>query len=167
MDIQKLYWNEMVDLKYKLIYIDYYRDKSYSIDNAINIFSAISSSASIAGWVIWHDIPYVWAFIIAVSQVLSAIKIYLPYNKRVQNLNSYIEQASKIFLEYEYCWYKVATGELTNNEINEKINELKCKIDKFTNTLIAPINLPINKKFEKSSEIQTDCYFKKYNEILN
>ncbi len=160
--MQKRYWKEMVDTKFKLVYIDYYLEKSYGWNEKISMCNALASSASIAGWAIWNNIPYFWSCIIAASQVFTAVKPHLPYNKRVKNLTAFISEASSIFLEYEYNWFKVANGDLTDNEINEKIKELKDKLNKTENNYIAIINLPIKDDIEKKAEERTDLYFKKY-----
>lgn len=162
MDMQKRYWYDMVDCKYQSNYISSYIDYSYKLDNTISIINAIASSVSIAGWAVWNSIPYVWSFIIAASQVITAIKPYLPYGKRLKNLNAYITEASSIYLDYEHNWYKVANGDMTNNEINDKIYDLKRKLDKINNRYLSNVSLPVKKDLESKAEADTDIYFKTF-----
>ena len=76
MDVQKMYWDDLVQLRFQLLYIETYSDASYKKDNAINIILAIASSSSIGAWVIWKEAAIVWGAIIAISQVINAVKDY-------------------------------------------------------------------------------------------
>ncbi len=49
----------------------------------INSLLAISSSASIASWAIWNDLAMLWGCIIAVSQVITALKPVFHFGKHV------------------------------------------------------------------------------------
>ena len=61
----------MVQIKAWIFYLDIYAENSYKWDRRINMYGAIASSSSIAAWAIWKEWSYVWAVIIAISQVLS------------------------------------------------------------------------------------------------
>ena len=76
--MQEKYWRYMVQIKAWIFYLDLYAEDSYKWDKRINIFGAIASSTSIAAWTIWSQLSYVWSVIIAVSQVLTAIKSFMP-----------------------------------------------------------------------------------------
>lgn len=75
--IQKKYWNELSQLKFELYYLGEYIAHSEKCDNSINIITAITSSSSIAAWALWDSWKFVWSFIIALSQVINAVKIHL------------------------------------------------------------------------------------------
>lgn len=110
MELQERYWKELVQLKFENFYLDEYLNHSYKLDNTINIITAISSSGSIAGWAIWNDLMIVWSIIIAVSQVINAIKPYLPFSKRLKTITSMNADVSALFNKAEYNWFKVANG---------------------------------------------------------
>lgn len=82
--MQEKYWNYMVQIKAWTFYLDIYAEDSYKWDRRINIYGAIASSSSIAAWTIWRNWSFIWAAIIAISQVLTAIKQYLPFGRKVK-----------------------------------------------------------------------------------
>lgn len=132
--MQHNYWSFMIQLKAWTYYLDIYAEKSYKWDRTINVYGAIASSTSIAGWVIWSQWSQVWALIIAISQVLTAIKIYLPFDKRLKVLRPFAEEVKSLYIRVEHDWYKVAEGELTPGEINtllfnyhKEFNEIESK----------------------------------------
>lgn len=108
----------MVQIKAWIFYLDIYAENSYKWDRRINMYGAIASSSSIAAWAIWKEWSYVWAVIIAISQVLTAIKQYLPFGRRLKYLQPFIEDMKLLYLKMEYDWYKVAGGDLSESEIN-------------------------------------------------
>ena len=81
--MQEKYWYYMVQVKSSIFYLDIYAERSYKWDRRINAYGAIASSSSIAAWAIWKDFSYIWAVIIAISQVLFSIW------KKIENIASF------------------------------------------------------------------------------
>ena len=79
---QERYWNMLVEARVHVFFLYHYASSSESMDKAINAFLAITSSTSIAAWVIWKKFTLIWTILIAVSQIISAVKPFLPYNQR-------------------------------------------------------------------------------------
>ena len=69
---QQLYWAQMVELKVAAAYIRRYRDYLGKRVTWLGTLRAIASSASIAAWALWKEQAFVWAAIIAASQVADA-----------------------------------------------------------------------------------------------
>ncbi len=44
--------------------------------------------SSIAAWEIWQEYQMVWAVIIALSQVITAIKPFLPFRQRLKPIRN-------------------------------------------------------------------------------
>jgi hypothetical protein len=76
---QSRYWQEMYDLKSHSFYIEKYHQATEQMDRTINSCLAVASSSSIGAWALWKDYAYIWAFIIAASQVVTTLKPFLPY----------------------------------------------------------------------------------------
>lgn len=89
--MQEKYWKYMVQIKAWIFYLDVYTEDSYRWDRIINIVVAIASSTSIAAWAIWQKYSFVWSIIIAISQVLTTIKGFLPYSKRLKMLVPFMD----------------------------------------------------------------------------
>ena len=159
MDIQKRYWRFLVQIKAWIFYLDVYAESSYKWDRRINIFTAITSSASIAAWTIWSKYNFIWGAIIAVSQIVSAIKQYLPYSKRLEIIRPFIADLQLLFTKADYMWFKVANGELTENEINEELFSLKKRYAELEQKHLKQNSLVENKKFRDMADQKTDEYF--------
>lgn len=128
--MQEKYWKYMVQIKAWIFYLDVYTEDSYRWDRIINIVVAIASSTSIAAWAIWQKYSFVWSIIIAISQVLTTIKGFLPYSKRLKMLVPFMEDLKFLYNKIEYNWFKVASGDLSEDEINELLYSFK---DEFAN----------------------------------
>lgn len=125
--MQERYWKFMVQIKSSLFYLNVYAENSYKAERRLNIILALTSSTSIAGWAIWSKYAFVWACIIALAQVLTAIKIYLPFAKRLEIIKTVIDEINPFYYEVESYWHKVASGEMSEDEINTTLTKLKTK----------------------------------------
>lgn len=149
----------MVQIKAWIFYLDLYGENSYKWEKRINVFSAIVSSTSIAAWAIWQQLSFAWSFIIAISQVLSAIKGFLPYSRRLKSIVPFMEDLKFLYNKMEYIWFKVASGEMTEEEINEILYEFKNEYTNIENKHLKDETLLENEKFKKKSDMKTDAYF--------
>lgn len=160
--MQNRYWNYMKEIKFDMFYLDLYAERSYMWNKLINIFTAVASSTSIAGWAMWQQHSFVWAIVIAASQVINAIKEWLPYRKRLKLIEMFIKNLSLLFNEIEYNWFIVASGDMTEEEINELLYHFKDEYTKMENEYMKGEILPDNKKFIEKVGRKTDSYFSKF-----
>lgn len=158
--MQEKYWRYMVQIKAWIFYLDLYAEDSYKWDRRIGIWGSIASSTSIAAWTIWHQFSYIWSIIIAVSQVLTAIKGFMPYSKRLKFLVPFIEDLKFLYNKIEYNWFKVASGELTEEETNQLLYTFKDDFTNIENKNLKEETLLENEVFKKNADIKTDIYFK-------
>lgn len=157
--MQEKYWRYMVQIKAWIFYLDVYEENSYKWDRRINIFSAVASSTSIAAWAIWQQLSYVWSFIIAISQVLNAIKEFMPYNRRMKVIVPFMKDLEFLYNKIEYNWFKVSEGELTEEEINELLYTFKNEFTNIENKNLKEETLLENESFKKLADQKTDIYF--------
>jgi|SRR5690554_622664 len=109
-------WSLLNNVKFKGYCLGFIVERFQRWDRNLNIFLAIASSGSIAGWVIWNDISFLWAIIISVSQVFTVVKPYLPYFKYVKELNKKCYKLDSLIIDVEKLWY-----EFENNLIKEEM----------------------------------------------
>ena len=102
-------------------------EKSEAINKTINIFLAVTSSSSICGWAIWNKYSFIWATIIASSQLLNAIKQFLPYRTRLKSISSILWELEELLTSAEMKWFDVAEGNLTEEEMNKLQFEIRRK----------------------------------------
>ncbi len=157
--MQERYWNKMADKRYQLIYINEYYDQCIRIERMINVFLAITSSGAIAAWAVWTKFPVMWAAIIAISQVITAIKPYLPYEKRIDGLFDIIKQYSVICNEIEAKWFYVSKGLLTEEQINEQNTNFEKRWTEVETKSLKGDSIPADNKLAEISEEKKNTYF--------
>lgn len=81
-DVQLQYWNQFPRLKRDAIYINRYHGDLERIDLALEMVSAVTSSAAIGGWAIWHAAAFLWGAVIAASQVRLASRRRVNHDDR-------------------------------------------------------------------------------------
>lgn len=155
---QQRYWNQLKEFKTHVIYLDEYASSSDKWDKTINIFLAVTSSTSIAAWAIWQRHQLVWAVIIALSQVITAIKPFLPYKQRLKAIGELNDKLQEISLECEKRWYSVAEGKLTEEEIHNLFISLRDKALSAERKHLKSVILPKNKKILRNAEREADLF---------
>ncbi len=95
---QDLYWQEFTQLKLDACYVRDYRDSIAKWETGVAIVRAITSSASIGAWVVWRDYAFVWASLIAASQVADALRDVFPFRKRRQALSGWSNALNRLLL---------------------------------------------------------------------
>lgn len=133
MNTQNRYWDVFATVKRDAVYINRCQGSVESIDRWISIFSAVTSSSAIAGWAIWQQYSFAWGSIIAASQVLNAIKPFLPYKARLKALSNLGPDLDALALTAETDWFKVSTGMLRDDEIYALAMTLKKKCQQAQN----------------------------------
>ncbi len=155
---QEKYWAQLKELKTHVIYLQGYAELTDRWDKSVDIFLAVTSSTSIAAWAIWQKYPLVWSAIIALSQVITAIKPFLPHKQRVKAISELTDKFQNISLKCEKGWFAVAEGKLTEEEIHELYISLKEESLLAEQNCLKNIVLPENKKILSEAERKADLY---------
>lgn len=98
-------WINLAGLKFRTIYTAKVSRRSYHIGNGYSIFLSLASATSVAAWAVWEAVPFSWATIIGISQVLHVIKPHLPYMKSDREFIEMYHLYESTYLEYEKIWY--------------------------------------------------------------
>lgn len=159
--MQEKYWNYMVQTKSSVFYLDIYAEKTYKLERNINTICAIASSASIAAWAIWTEWAYFWGFVIAISQVLTAVKEFFPYARQLKMLKQFVEEMKFIYISMEQEWFRVAEGELTEDEINNLLFMYKKKVVELESKYLNENILIENAEYANDADKKCDEYFEK------
>ncbi len=126
------------------------------------MFLAITSSSSIGGWVIWNEYGIIWGCVIAVSQVINAIKGFLPFQKRAKQIGSLNTEVEKLALDAEGQLYSVFEGKLTDEDIFNLVTKLKQQKLEASHKHFKDQVLPIKSKYITEAEERTRAYFQPY-----
>lgn len=159
--MQEKYWNYLVQIKASVYYLDIYAENTYKSERNINVVCAIASSASIAAWATWTELAYVWGFIIAGSQVLTAVKEFFPYAKRLKMLKEFVEEMKIMYVNMEQEWFRVAEGEMTEKEINILLFAYKKKMTELESKHLGEQILVEKKEYAKEADRRCNDYFEK------
>lgn len=122
---QEHYWKEFYRLKVHVIYLELQLGRTESIDRGLKIFLAVTSSASIGAWAIWKELTVLWALLIAGSQVINAVRQYLPYKERLRCISDLINELEELVLTVEAKWLDISNGDLTDEEIRKALANLR------------------------------------------
>jgi hypothetical protein len=156
---QQRYWRELDQLKVHVTYLELYQESTIKIDRRINMFLAITSSGSIGGWVIWQHLSWLWAGIIACSQVCTAVKGYLPFSKRVKSLQGITNELESLFLLMESKWYDISEGKLTEEEIHLLHMKYKEQRRSIIQKHLGADPLPEKDKLLEKAKVLSKSYF--------
>ena len=153
------YWNKMTQYKFSLCYLQLHFSRSVRINRIINISTTIAASAAIAAWAAWQNLAFFWGLVIVLSQVISSINQFLPYQKRIEEISGLLSQLSGLYICVESDWYNVANGKLTEEEINNLCYEYVRKWDSIDNKFFQSDTLPQKNKLIQTAEEKKNEYF--------
>lgn len=148
-------YSSFIDAKY---YYWYYRQRSVGWDNLINIILSITSIGGIGAWTVWRQLPFVWAAIVGMSQIINAFRKFLPFSGQISATNSLIPEIDMLVNDVDHDYFKVL-NDLYDNEINELIFQYNKRFIALENRLTKGSNFPMNKKCFKKAEIDRENYF--------
>ena len=150
-------WTNLANIKFKCIYTSKVSTRSYHLGNFYSIFLAITSATSVATWAIWQIYPFVWASIVAISQVLHVVKPHIPF---IKNDKEFIEQSllfEALYLDYEKLWFDNFKVSRDNDEIEKQFYDLR-RQEHDINTRFKHVVCPNFKNLIKSSDIETNNF---------
>lgn len=99
-----------------------------------------------------------WAVIIAASQVLTAIRAYLPYKARLRALAGLCVDLESLALVAETDWFKVSRGALEAADIHALTMALKTKALRATSKSFHGASLPERARLLQSADVATRNY---------
>lgn len=155
---QNLYWNKMVELKVAAAYICRYRDYLGKWVTRTGVVRAVASSSSIAAWVIWRDYAFVWGTIIAVSQVLDALKDVFPITRRYKAANEHAVALDSLFIDAQLEWESIFSGTYTDAQINTRLHKLR-KLQHDAEYRSFKEGLPIRDDLFKQAQSEATAFF--------
>ena len=155
--IRNKIWYNLVNSKFKCYYISYTIKKYQKRNILINSFLAIVSISSVSAWVVWQTLPWLWALIIASSNILIAIKPFLLLERKIKELNEKLALLENIQIEYERLWYELESGKIDKEIASEKffgIYEKQIRSIRTSDDIL----IRIDNKIKKKADSDTDKY---------
>lgn len=160
-------WQNLIRTKYQSIYLCHFNEFVRRLDKGISVFMAITSSAGVAGWLIWANYPQAWACIIGFSQFINVVKPFLPYVKNEELLSENYIFLNEIHLKFDKLWSKLQRDKINEDEAEELLYEILEKENKFISKTKG-IKVPDLEWIEKKARFEWGNYlYINYNVIID
>lgn len=117
-------WQNLIRTKFQSIYLCHFNEFIRTCDKVVGFFMAFTSSAGVAGWLIWANYPNVWACIIGASQVVNMVKPYLPYVKHEDLLGDNYIFLEEIHLKIDKLWSNIERDKISEDEAHDLFYEI-------------------------------------------
>lgn len=162
------FWALYTELKHKQLYYSFYQQSSKFLNGIISGICLVASCGSIAAWEFWDKHPAIWAAIIAIAQLIQAIKPLLPFSQQIVALKFLNPELSKLMIEIDRSWDDVNRMVTNAADEYEYISNLVMKFDSsfdsLTSQFIGDTYFPKRKRCEKKAEAECRTFFKhRYN----
>jgi hypothetical protein len=154
---QQLYWTQLVELKVASCYIRRYRDSVAKWVVRLGVLRAVASSGAIAGWALWHEFAFVWACIIAASQLADALKEVFPFTRIHKAASEHTVALDSLFIDTQLEWENIYAGRFSDIEImNHRHKLMKLQHDAERKNF--PEGLTIDVKLFDLAEKDAETY---------
>ena len=144
--------------RFTLDYFNGHFNRCVTINRWLTISMAIISSGSVATWAIWKQLPVLWMALVMGSQIVSVIKDYLPYRKRINELSDLKCQLTFIYTEIEEKWLQVSDGTFNEHEINDLIYQFNRQWNEIDAKYFINDFLPYSKRIADQAQQITNAY---------
>lgn len=139
---QAQYWMQFKQYKENCFYLHAYIAKDERHEWWRSFALAIGTSSAIGGWLVWKDVPYVWAVIIGVTQILQVASPLFPQRQRIKALHGMSVDLDNLIIKMEDEWHQVASGKLTDDAIHNLLMKYKTKQQAIFNAHLKGAELP-------------------------
>ena len=156
---KKFFVQVRFDIEYYQLMLSHYT----TIARIINLVLGVISCGSLASLFAFPGAQKILAIILALTQVISAAKPYLPYESRVVELNRILIKFDTLFLDIESDWNKGNLegnpGKLTDKEWIDKLTGYKKRKAELQQDCMPNDDLPNNKRMSRHAGELADRYF--------
>jgi len=163
--VEDQFWSFIVQLRFSYEYLDIYYEKSRQKESTLSIILAITSSAAVATWAIWKELPFLWSAVIGVSQVISAIRPYLPWGARVERLPPLIRKMGLLSVECETSWNELQTSKSNELDYVYALAKFRKEYVEIESELHACKSLPSRKKYQELADDRKKIYFAQFYKV--
>ena len=91
----------------------------------LGTLKAVASSVGIAGWAVWNKYYFMWAVIIAASQVADALKEVFPFAKKHKAASELALALAGLFIDVQLEWENIVSGRFTDEQVLNRLYKLR------------------------------------------
>lgn len=160
--VQERYWFRLTQFRFDLNYYSYYFKHCVKcqrwIKGTLLLFTTLFTSI----WTSWGDyasVKWICSIAILALQTVNSISEIFPYENRKQELREMGCLLEPVYDEMESDWLKVASGEMSVEEIDIKILEYARKRREIEQHYFKDDALPDNVTIKERATSETNLYF--------
>lgn len=162
---QQDFLQELLQLKIAACYVRDYRNSLNRWVTSTAVVRAIAASGSIALWAVWQKYAFLWASIIAASQLADALRDVFPFSKRRKALSAWVRQLDRLFIFAQRDWADIAAGRCTEKQLCKLLHTLRSRKQTLEARYV-PDGLVKKQSLFEAAERETVAYFAtRYNTI--
>lgn len=173
MDIRNTYWNDMVQLKAQVLYLDLLTRKANRLNEIINISLLLASIVCITGWsgllivryyttketMNFEVIMGIWTILVHIGIISYTI---LNFPHRLRCLCSLQDDYDILYHEAEQKWFDIADGKLAANDVTEYTHRVREKKSASLVKRLQDTTLPHRPKEHHIAEQMAHGYFERH-----
>ena len=152
------YFNLLSQVKFDIEYYKLFYQRYTTIERRLNMAFAIVSTGSLAGFCISEEAKIVYAVILIITQVASAVRPYFPFANRAKELDRLLIKMEYLFIEIENRWSDINQGKLDEEQVQSIIKVFKERRQKLQMEHLPDDMLPNNKKITKKADKNANDY---------
>lgn len=156
------FWAMYVEYIDSEFYYWHYRARATFWNNAINMLSCITSAVGISTWLIWKQLPWLWAIVVGISQGVNAIRHILPFQKQISSVSLMLPELKILLSEIDRDWNSIQLNELSDIQINQRIFTYNERYLQLENKHIKDTSFPRKKWCQKKAEIDRVNFFNQH-----
>ncbi len=160
LELRTRIWNNLVTSKFKFLYVGNLISIIQVWNKVILGFLTVTTLISVSLWVVWEKFPYVWAVIIASSQIMSALKPVFGYEKRIKYLVELSTKLNEVEFQFEQLLSKFDTSKLTDDEASEVFFSLHRQLGEITQPTESIVIRDKN-RIKQNSQAALETYLKR------
>ncbi len=157
--MREQYWTMMTQKKYHLYYLGYQLGLYVRIENWLNIVLAVISTGSLVGLFAWEGGQTLLAVILAIAQMVTAARPYLPFERRVKELDKGILLLTKVYADIEKKWNEINIDGIEDSEINDLYYIYLKQWDEVDGEILKKDSLPYVEKYYTKAGEENERYF--------
>lgn len=157
--MREKFWAVIVDMKIAERYYWHYGQRSKFWNNIITGLCLIASGTSISAWYCWRMFPYIWAIILAISQIISVCKPLLPFSERLTACKYIGQDIEQMLVDLEYIWGATGSG-ISDDQFRNYVAEYEKKYIATENRFSKEGLFPQKMKLHQKAQDEAETFFK-------
>jgi len=151
--------------KYKERYFWHYLMRARFINGTITCIYLLISIPSIATWIFWNYVPWMWAALVVIVQIIQAAYPHFPFAKQECALRYLLPSLRKLLLDIESEWRKIDIEKYDDKQIHKLITKFQEQCNDLETKYTDIAYMPVSKCCDKKAEQDCKMYFKNHYDV--